>query len=755
VNNINTSTQTIIEGGDIAGVMQGVTMFNTLDGVTYTATNLGVNGVNMSAFTGDYTSIPAFGPFNFHAGVYSFTGGGTTTEVTTIDIDGVTIDGTGSPQQNSAAVAIADFSSASTAPVQLVSVTNSTITNNTNRGVDARGFVDVTVTENTFTNNGAAAFGSGGNNGFTIIAQAGAQLSATLNSITHPASSTTSVTAFQTGNPPSNANASDNFMEAINNSVLMNGNSNGRGTGTGNGTIDATCNWWGTENAITIASLINGSSTFSPFLVVDNVSGVSYPWDGTDSYSCVDNLDNDGDGVVDVVDLDDDNDGILDEDESSNCITTFSTSVDAYWPLDGNTDDATGNNNDENGSVAVTYSTDAVQGSNSVDFGSTVPIRYSVENAFMEQANSIINFSAWINPVSLTGNQIIFEEGGSQNGLTLWLDDDVLTFSARNLTFNVQTLTSNVQLKVNEWQHVAATFDNGTMTIYVNGNSNTLTVSFASILDHSSDNGGIGGSIANNSAGVSGNFSGLMDAARYSNSTSWTQQDINADSIRCDTDGDGIANSLDLDSDNDGIPDNVEAQTTSGYTLPNGVVDTDGVDTAYTGGLTPVDSEGDGIPDYYDSDSDNDGDTDLDEGLTSTPSGSVGINGLFDNAEGADDYDVVNINGLAHESGSFDLLDSDSDIVTGGNYDYRDIPQTETFTGTFAMTSIPGGVLTPNKVNAYINIVANNWGVVITRVEDVASINNPVAGMIVFDTLDDTFKVNTDGTATGWRALEN
>jgi hypothetical protein len=331
----------------------------------------------------------------------------------------------------------------------------------------------------------------------------------------------------------------------------------------------------------------------------------------------------------------------------------------------------------------------------------------------------------------------------------------VLTFSARNLTFNVQTLTSNVQLKVNEWQHVAATFDNGTMTIYVNGNSNTLTVSFASILDHSSDNGGIGGSIANNSAGVSGNFSGLMDAARYSNSTSWTQQDINADSIRCDTDGDGIANSLDLDSDNDGIPDNVEAQTTSGYTLPNGVVDTDGVDTAYTGGLTPVDSEGDGIPDYYDSDSDNDGDTDLDEGLTSTPSGSVGINGLFDNAEGADDYDVVNINGLAHESGSFDLLDSDSDIVTGGNYDYRDIPQTETFTGTFAMTSIPGGVLTPNKVNAYINIVANNWGVVITRVEDVASINNPVAGMIVFDTLDDTFKVNTDGTATGWRALEN
>ena len=36
-----------------------------------------------------------------------------------------------------------------------------------------------------------------------------------------------------------------------------------------------------------------------------------------------------------------------------------------------------------------------------------------------------------------------------------------------------------------------------------------------------------------------------------------------------DPDGDGIINSLDLDSDgNDGIPDNIEAQTTTGYTAP-------------------------------------------------------------------------------------------------------------------------------------------------------------------------------------------
>ena len=72
-----------------------------------------------------------------------------------------------------------------------------------------------------------------------------------------------------------------------------------------------------------------------------------------------------------------------------------------------------------------------------------------------------------------------------------------------------------------------------------------------------------------------------------------------------DFDGDGVANHLDLDSDNDGIPDNIEAQSTTGYIAPDGVVDADGVDTAYTGGLTPVNTDGaaDGA-DYLDIDSD-------------------------------------------------------------------------------------------------------------------------------------------------------
>jgi len=90
-----------------------------------------------------------------------------------------------------------------------------------------------------------------------------------------------------------------------------------------------------------------------------------------------------------------------------------------------------------------------------------------------------------------------------------------------------------------------------------------------------------------------------------------------------DADGDGIPNHKDLDSDNDGIPDAIEAcgdlslsledcmlniidltELTSGGELdcPTGLYDT----TC----STPIDTDGDGLPDYLDPDSDNDGCTD-------------------------------------------------------------------------------------------------------------------------------------------------
>uniref|UniRef100_UPI0037BE7E10 T9SS type B sorting domain-containing protein n=1 Tax=Flavobacterium sp. TaxID=239 RepID=UPI0037BE7E10 len=74
-----------------------------------------------------------------------------------------------------------------------------------------------------------------------------------------------------------------------------------------------------------------------------------------------------------------------------------------------------------------------------------------------------------------------------------------------------------------------------------------------------------------------------------------------------DSDGDSIADQLDTDSDNDGILDTIEAQANNTIAISNADTNKNGLDNAFEPGLTPVDSDADGVIDYLDLDSDNDG----------------------------------------------------------------------------------------------------------------------------------------------------
>jgi hypothetical protein len=88
------------------------------------------------------------------------------------------------------------------------------------------------------------------------------------------------------------------------------------------------------------------------------------------------------------------------------------------------------------------------------------------------------------------------------------------------------------------------------------------------------------------------------------------------------TDTNGLANVYDIDSDNDGIPDNIEGLPTAAYVLPSGTdTDLDGIDNSYDNfsgfggnGIPPVDTDGNGVPDYMDTDADGDGVLDIYEG---------------------------------------------------------------------------------------------------------------------------------------------
>ena len=144
-----------------------------------------------------------------------------------------------------------------------------------------------------------------------------------------------------------------------------------------------------------------------------------------------------------------------------------------------------------------------------------------------------------------------------------------------------------------------------------------------------------------------------------------------------DTDGDGIYNHLDLDSDDDGIPDNIEAQSTLGYTGPSNVdSDGDGLDNAYeAGGSITPDTDGDGIPDFMDTDSDDDGLTDDAETwfvLTGSDSDADGLDDAMDDSNGYSDPGGNIDHPLNTSGGSYVLPDWDNDVNTGGDVDYRD-----------------------------------------------------------------------------------
>ncbi len=131
-------------------------------------------------------------------------------------------------------------------------------------------------------------------------------------------------------------------------------------------------------------------------------------------------------------------------------------------------------------------------------------------------------------------------------------------------------------------------------------------------------------------------------------------------STNADTDGDGSAmtegitgselsgdsddspNYRDLDSDDDGITDNVEQNGGStSNDLEGGVLDgqmaSSSTDYTPNNGTTPLDTDGDGVPDYLDVDADNDGIMDFLEAVCSGCPTTTSFTGVDADNDGVDD----------------------------------------------------------------------------------------------------------------------
>ncbi|MGA9639219.1 T9SS type B sorting domain-containing protein [Flavobacterium sp.] len=130
-----------------------------------------------------------------------------------------------------------------------------------------------------------------------------------------------------------------------------------------------------------------------------------------------------------------------------------------------------------------------------------------------------------------------------------------------------------------------------------------------------------------------GSFVFLSDATKTLSFTHTNLSDTNTNKstfkiyavcVPIDSDGDGKPDQRDTDSDDDGILDTIEAQNNSPIIIsPGDPVDANGIYIAFGTGLTPVDTDGDGIPDYLDTDSDGDGVSDSDESGTNALANSI------------------------------------------------------------------------------------------------------------------------------------
>ncbi len=199
---------------------------------------------------------------------------------------------------------------------------------------------------------------------------------------------------------------------------------------------------------------------------------------------------------------------------------------------------------------------------------------------------------------------------------------------------------------------------------------------FENRIDLDADNDGIADIVEAGGTDVDGD--GMADNSTDANNNGWSEAydvtEAGENLPVVDTDGDGISNYLDLDSDSDGITDNVEGQTTAAFLAPLGTdSDDDGWDDRYdsdNGGtaITLSNHEGTGNPDYTDTDTDGDGFLDWIEGFDDDEDGDA----LNDLITRADNYETAAGNPLHYLTSDDTDMDGIPDFLEDADLD--DVP---------------------------------------------------------------------------------
>lgn len=139
------------------------------------------------------------------------------------------------------------------------------------------------------------------------------------------------------------------------------------------------------------------------------------------------------------------------------------------------------------------------------------------QDTILQNAESVLTYASWIKiDPTQTGTTLIFEEGGSTNGLTLWTDGGSMNARIQNNGGTGPGVTvSAADVLTDGWHHIAVSYSDSTIHLYVDGVELDSKL-FAASLNAHSDNSGIGYLEASSPVIVDNNFfKGAMDEVYY------------------------------------------------------------------------------------------------------------------------------------------------------------------------------------------------------------------------------------------------
>lgn len=204
--------------------------------------------------------------------------------------------------------------------------------------------------------------------------------------------------------------------------------------------------------------------------------------------------------------------------------SVFTNSYSASWGFNNGYLDESGFVRTLSGSSITFNATDKVEGTHSILLNGTssyINMPFNTGNNFPSSGYTARTIGLWIKPVSaaLSGaNRIIFDFGGSDNGLALMMGNNLIqagiASSNNRLTIATGNLTLDPNWVLNGWNHIAVVYSGSTLKLFVNGVEKAANnaLSFSSILS-STNRSRIGLADGTNAFNITLNrYSGLIDA---------------------------------------------------------------------------------------------------------------------------------------------------------------------------------------------------------------------------------------------------